>query len=413
MSSPVSATTAAHDALERRQAARLLLAAPVLTAHRHPGDLALVRRHAPALRSVFSRMLGYQLVTESSFARLVKTPAGGDTPARHTTTAGFAPQTSALFCLACAALLAPGTGEQVLISSFIEQIRADAATAGIALDDSQAQRRQLVTAIGLLIDWGVLTETDGTLTGWSERHEEALLSIHRPLLPHLLARPLGEIGRLEDLWAAPGPASEEPRRSLRRKLVENPLVRREDLSEPERDVLSRERNDLARLLEEHFGLLLEVRAEGALAYAGDGPASDIEFPGPGTVRQAALLLIDALLQRDGPPSQPLGPSPGLRCTWPEVDAALGELAAAHGRAWSSLHTGDPDRLRSDVVRLLTAMSLAGADEEGLVLHPAAARYRPVVRASAPTRAAARLTAERPESAALFGDTWTTATENAS
>ncbi|MFI0777299.1 TIGR02678 family protein [Streptomyces sp. NPDC021212] len=413
MSSLVSATTAAHDALERRQAARLLLASPVLTAHRNPGELALVRRHAPALRSVFSRMLGYQLVVESSFARLVKVPVRGDAPARHSSGTGFTPQIRALFCLACAALLAPGTGEQILISSFIEQIRADAAAAGVALDDSRSQRRYLVTAIGLLIEWGVLTETDGTLAGWSERHEEALLSIHRPLLPHLLARPLGCVERLEDLWTPPGPESDEPRRSLRRKLVENPLVRREQLSESERDVLSRERSDLTRLLEEHFGLVLEVRAEGTLAYASDGPASDIEFPGPGTVRQAALLLIDVLLQHRSESTLPTGPEPSLRCTWSEVDAALQELAAAHAKAWSSLYTSDPDRLRSDVMRLLLAMSLAEADDEGLLLHPVAARYRPVVRAGTPTRAAARLNTDSPAPATLFKDTWTTATETAS
>ncbi|MFD5013770.1 TIGR02678 family protein [Streptomyces chartreusis] len=423
MSTPTTPTgaTAAHDALERRTAARALLATPLMTAQQHPDELALVRRHAPALRSVFSRMLGYTLIVESSFARLVKAPLSPDAPSRAVRRGegpAFGPHTYALFCLACAALLAPGTGEQVLISSLIEQIRADAAAAGVEVDDSWAQRRRLVAAVGLLIDWGVLTETDGTLAGWNDRKEEALLSIHRPLLPHLLARPLGGVVRPEDLQKQMRPEHDEPRRSLRRKLVENPLVRREHLSDPERDVLSRERTGLTRLLEEHFGLVLEVRAEGALAYSSDTTVSDVEFPGPGTVRQAALLLVDRLLglAPAGWREQSAGPAPDLWCSWPTVDAALKELSSRYGSAWSSLYIHDIGRLRDDVTTLLASLSLASAEATGLRLHPAAARYRPLVREPSRTRAADRLrepTAADTTPAALFEDTWTTAREASS
>ena len=57
----------------------------------------------------------------------------------------------------------------------------------ITVTDSIGDRRQLVAALKLLASWGVVTETDGTLTGWGERPEdEALLSINRALLIHLL-----------------------------------------------------------------------------------------------------------------------------------------------------------------------------------------------------------------------------------
>ncbi len=140
----------------------------------------------------------------------------------------------------------------------------------------------------------MLTETDGSLSAWSERREEGVLQIHRPLLPHVLPRPLRNVASLADLADQLPSGTSEPRRSLRRRLVENPLVKREELPEDERDVLSRERSELTRLLEEHFGLTLEVRAEGALAYDTEGTLSDVAYPGPGTVRQAALLLTDAL-----------------------------------------------------------------------------------------------------------------------
>src|SRR5205085_4926348 len=111
-------------------------------------------------------------------------------------------------------------------------------------------------AIQLLVDWGVLTETEGTVTSWGLRQEEALLDVHRALLPHLLAGSLADVTDpavvTDPQWRSqPGP--EQPRRSLRRKLVENPLVRREDLTDAERDVLSRERTELARVLEDTFG----------------------------------------------------------------------------------------------------------------------------------------------------------------
>ena len=64
--------TASRAARERVDAARALLAHPLLTAASQPEELVLVRLHAPALRSTFKTLLGYNLVVESSFARLVK-----------------------------------------------------------------------------------------------------------------------------------------------------------------------------------------------------------------------------------------------------------------------------------------------------------------------------------------------------
>ncbi|MFF9214263.1 MULTISPECIES: TIGR02678 family protein [unclassified Streptomyces] len=402
------ASTAQHEAAERRQAARTLLSCPVLTSHRQPDELALVRRHSTALRSTFARLLGYHLIVEPSFARLVKAPPSADSPTRAVRRGDsppFTPHTYALFSLACAALLTPGTGEWLLISSLVEQVRADAVTAGVELRDTPADNRRLVQAVGLLIDWGVLTETDGSLSAWSERREEGVLQIHRPLLPHVLPRPLRNVACLADLFE-PVAAASEPRRSLRRRLVENPLVRREDLPEDERDVLSRERSELTRLLEEHFGLSLEVRAEGAVAYDTEGTLSDVAYPGPGTVRQAALLLTDALTDL----ARPTGDRPDLVASWDTVRSELDDLAARHARAWAGAFIADPDRLRKEVVALLESMSLARSLPEGLALHAAAARYRPEPHAQ-PTRAAQRLAATRrreadePLSDALFTESF--------
>lgn len=412
-------STAQHEAAERRLAARTLLACPVLTSHRQPDELALVRRHSAALRSTFAKLLSYHLVVETSFARLVKTPPSGDSPLRPVQRGDsppFTPQTYALFSLACASLLTPGTGEWLLISSLVEQVRADAVSAGVALRDTPSENRRLVQAVGLLIDWGVLTETDGSLSAWSERREEGVLQIHRPLLPHVLPRSLRDVASLADLAARLPSGASEPRRSLRRRLVENPLVKREDLPEDERDVLSRERSELTRLLEEHFGLTLEVRAEGALAYDTEGTLSDVAYPGPGTVRQAALLLTDALTDLARPsaashhvPGGTAGDVPGLLTPWGTVSSELGGLVSRYSKAWAGAYVADPARLQKEVVALLESMSLARSLPGGLVLHPAVARYRPEPHAQ-PTRAARRLDgkpdgARAPASGALFTDSF--------
>lgn len=384
---PARVSTAGFDAGERRIAARHLLASPILTAARQPAELELVRRHATALTSMFTSQLGYALIVESSFARLVKAPLPFSAPLRParrpSDDSAFTPATYVHLALACAALLAPGLGEQILISALVDQIRADAAEQGITITDAISDRRQLVTALRLLVAWGVVTETDGSLTAWGEHPEdEALLSINRALLIHLLPNPLHQFGTAEDTWSQQHPAP--PRRRLRQRLVENPAVFRAELADDELDVLSRERNELARHLDENFGLVLEVRAEGALAYDPSGTFTDLDFPGSGSAKQAALLLLDELttaLQPSAESAVLVGGTrlPGVSAPWPQVDDILTELATRFRSAWKNAYSESVGALRADVVGLLTALRLAQPTSSGLVVFPFAARYQPQVR----------------------------------
>ena len=389
MTSPATGT-ASQASQERREAARTLLMYPILTKD-HAEELALVRLHAAALRSMFKSTLDYHLVVEPTFARLVKGPVSSDgpaRPARRPDGQAFTPTTYTLLCLLCAALLVPGIGDQILISALIEQVRSDAATIGVRIGDTLPERRALVTAVGQLVAWGVLKETDGTAAGWGERRDEALLTIHRPALPHLLAQPLAGIGHADELLLSDAHLHDQPRRSLRRKLVENPLVCREELTDGERDVLSRERSELTRVLAENFGLALEVRAEGALAYDPAGDLTDVGFPGNGRIKQAALLLVGELIERSA--TEATG---SLAADWDEVDAILADLTTRHARAWGEALADEIGDLREDVVLLLFQTGLARTNETGLLLHPAAARYRPQPRTAPPTRAARRLTGQ--------------------
>jgi uncharacterized protein (TIGR02678 family) len=386
-------------ATERRQAACALLSRPILTSRTDPAALTLARRHATALSSTFATVLGYQLVVESGFARLVKAPLAPPAPTRparrRSSGRPFTTTTYSYVALVAAALLAPGTGEQVLISDLVAQVRADAATAGISLPDSAAESRDLVAALHWLEDWGVLTETDGTVNAWSDRGDEALLTVHRSLLPHLLARPLADLDSAAAAWTDDD-ADAQPRRSLRRKLVENPVLSRDDLSPAERDVLSRERTELSRVLEEAFGLVLEVRAEGLLTYQPDDGLTDVDFPGPGTVKQAALLLVNVLTDLGRPTATTTAvvdgrETAGLHSDWARVDDALTDLISRYRRSWGGI-ADDVAALRTAIVTLLTEVSLGTATPTGLVLHPAAGRYQPETAPQQPTRARRRLAA---------------------
>lgn len=395
------AGTSAHADAERQEAARFLLMHPIMTTAQYPEQMALVRRNASALKSTFATTAGYTLIIEASFARLAKAPLPMEAPARparRSNGSDFSPRAYTYLALICAGLLSPSAGEQILLSQLVEQLRADAATAGISIDDVLVERRALVAAIGLLLEWGVLIETDGTVTGWGERNDEALLTINRSLLPQLLARPLYTVEEPDQLWAPDPDLPAQPRRDLRRRIIENPLVRREDLTENERDALSRERNDVAQALSDAFGLKLEVRAEGVLAYDTEEEMTDVAFPGNGTARQAALLLLDALIDTLRPSSGAEALIrgrlvPGVLATWELVDDNLEHLAEQNSRNWRNDVIDDLARLRTEVVQILTSVDLATATDNGLVLHAACGRYRPEpVRSSAKPRSLRRLEA---------------------
>jgi uncharacterized protein (TIGR02678 family) len=161
-------------------------------------------------------------------------------------------------------------------------------------------------------------------------------------------------------------------------------VFRAELPDDELDVLSRERNELARHLDENFGLVLEVRAEGVLAYDPSGALTDLDFPGSGSAKQAALLLLDELATVIQPSRESTIEVngvllPGAFAPWPQVDVVLAGLAMRYRAAWKNAYSESLDTLRADVIGLLTALSLGRALDDGLVIYPFAARYQPQLR----------------------------------
>ncbi len=158
------------------------------------------------------------------------------------------------------------------------------------------------------------------------------------------------------------------RAALRRRLVEDPVLHASDVTPEDWAELRRRFGEEARYVAEMFGLELEARAEGVAAIDVDGGCTDREFPTGGTVGQAALLLLTALVtrHRDGAGRE-------------QVDAELADLVAAHGRHWNKDARETPGKLRDEVLELLAAMALVELRPGGVVCPlPAAARYAPEV-----------------------------------
>lgn len=358
------------DVSGRRDAARALLQQPIVTAAGDRETYDLVRRHAPALKSMFADRLGYRLVVEPTFARLTKAPLGPTSPhraLRHADGTEFGAITYACLALVCAALIEPGTGERVSVDDLLEQVRADARENGIVFGDPVSEERNFAAALRVLEEWGVITE--------SGRRDEATgdgphLDVHRDLLPHLLDTPL---------HGMPGPAAalarhehEPAARRLYRRLVEDPFVARDELDDESATILARDRHELARMLEDDFGLVLEARAEGALAYDPAGVLTDEAFPGSGTLKHACLLLLAELTERFGDSA-----ATTLHVDAHTLDSVLADLTAARSRTWKSIYVRDLALLRRDVVALLVRLGLARPHENGLELTAPSARYRPV------------------------------------
>ncbi|MFF7312058.1 TIGR02678 family protein [Streptomyces sp. NPDC008137] len=362
-----------HDvalAAERRTAARLLLAHPLVTSSGpHSDAFPLIRRHADWLAQRFQQVFGYRLLVEASYARLFKAGLGtgsGHRLVRPSTGTPFSPRTYAYLALALSVLVtAP---EQLLLSQLVADLRAAAVDAGIEIADTgrQAERRTLAAALRQLVDWGVLTETDGQVAAVAEeRGGEALLTVDREIARVVVAGPLSQSRDGADLVRrAADPGFGGPRTYVRRRLVETPVVHLDDLTDTEREWLRTRQRREAQAFSELLGLEAEIRAEGIALVDTEDELTDLHLPGTGTVAQAALLLLERLVDRLRP-EQAGHPAVGGRLVIgvPVPDGLLPELLddliEEYGRrgSWQRGHLENRDGFLAAVLDLLARMRL--------------------------------------------------------
>jgi uncharacterized protein (TIGR02678 family) len=344
--------------------ARVLLKRPLLRTGGPESDLLpLIYRHRATLAELFAGVLGYRLVVERRFARLYKSGPGHD-PSRGEPS--LTPRGYAYLALTLASLT--GIGQQTLLSRLVTDIRSAANQAGIEVSEDLSELRAIASALRYLVALGVLSETEGTVTG----EEEALLTIDTTLLGQLVAGPLGVAAtptELITLSARPGPRGVE--HALRRRLVENPVTHYADLTDDEAAWLRKQARQESRLIERCFGLVTEVRQEGIAVTDPEDYLTDVSFPGQSTVARVALLALPELLQNGEPKDG------WVAVTIEQVTTVCDEMVDAYPAAWSKLMVASLPKLTDDVLHLLLSLGLAKHAEDGTwLLSPAAHRWAP-------------------------------------
>ena len=360
---------------ERRDAARLLLSTPLVLAEHDPDGHRSIRRHGDALAAMFRNYLGYRLLVEAQFARLYKAGLGSaGRPLLRRSKAAFSPRDYTYLALLCAVLLT--SRQQVLLSTVVADVRHAAAEGDIDLgDDTLTERRALVHALAQLIEWGAIHEDAGTVAEFADDPaKEALLWIEHEIVRNLLAVAMRDVESPEQLIrAATETDPDSIRHAVRRRIVESPVVLVDELSEPERLWLRQYQRREAQILEEHFGLRLEIRLEGVMALDPQDELTDLRFPRDGTLGQAALLAVSELVEG-------LTPDAGSG-TVPvpdgELSSVISRLLTGRARTWAKEYVDHPDRLMADVEDLLVDMGLLERNERGaLRLRAVATRFAP-------------------------------------
>ncbi|GAB7006863.1 hypothetical protein JCM18899A_43360 [Nocardioides sp. AN3] len=363
-----------------RKAVRTLMRRPLLHSGRDHDDLALVRRHRAELTRLFADGLGYRLVVEPGLARLFKTglPADVSRGLARRNGVPFTPRRYLMLALTLAALLR--ARRQVMVDELVAGVRSAAVDAGVDVDlDSITERRALHSALLALIDIGVLSERDGDLEHWAERQTASLLDIHRDRLAVLLSAPMsGVITPEELLEVASVPSSAGGARvAVRRLLAERPVLSVEDLTDEQEGWWRRNREREREWFRRVLGLDLELRAEGAVAIDSGGDLTDLVFPGAGSARHLALLLLGELVEI-------LRAATGKELegvTWGRVAASTARSAADRivvtwRKGLRKAYQEDPNAAYADAVGILEAAGLVRQEESSLLVHAAAARYAP-------------------------------------
>ncbi|WP_043915023.1 TIGR02678 family protein [Kitasatospora griseola] len=383
---------AAQRAEEFRRAARALLRRPLLrTGGSHSEEFRLVRQHAAELRTWFERNTGWALLVDSEVARLRRIPGRDSDPAHpardQRTGLPFSRRRYVVVCL-CLAVLERAE-HQIALGRLAEQVVLAAAdpaleTTGIdfTLSDRE-QRTDLVAVVRLLLEWGVLAKVAGDEDAFLKSAGDALYDVDRRVLAGLLVsrrgpstvRADGFAQRLAELNAEVLPDSDELRNqalrhTLTRRLLDDPVLYADGLSEAESAYLTSQRGALTRRISELTGLVPEVRAEGIAMVDPDDDLTDLRMPEQGTDGHVALLLAEYLAGKGG--TVPLA----------ELHRQVAGWALEHAGFWrrSATVPGAETELTEQAVERLVALGLleraATADGTPAVRpRPALDRYR--------------------------------------
>ncbi len=383
MTSTLAEALSESQLLERRRAARALLRRPVLRASGQPEEFRLVRRHAAALREWFDRNTGWRLAVDSEVARLAKTTSADDAthPARDPRSRQpFSRRRYVLTCLALAAL--ERADAQITLGRLAELVVVgaadpDLAAAGVVFTlESRDERTDLVAVVRLLLDLGVLGRVAGEEEAFVKDSGDVLYDVERRVLATLLVTRRGPSMVSADGFAArlaeltgeePATTDELRNRAIRhdltRRLLDDPVLYYDELSEAELAYITSQRTAITRRINELTGLVAEVRAEGIAMVDPQDDLTDVRMPDNGTDGHVTLLLAEYLATRATASSA-------------ELYAQVRTLAAQHRTYWRR-NANDPGaevELVRQAVDRLEALRLVRRTPDGVAARPALARY---------------------------------------
>ncbi len=181
------------------------------------------------------------------------------------------------------------------------------------------------------------------------------------------------------------------RHAVFRRLLDDPVLYKDELDEHGRDWLAGGSGFLYERLARDAGLAVERRGEGLAAIDPEGTLTDTVFPeGGSTVKHAALLLCEWLADRARAQRAGSSGSDTLAAVpWPDVVARIRALQAEHAGRWSKefeATDAGTQGLAKEAARRLVGFGLAtftsGGDAAALApggalfARPAAARFAP-------------------------------------
>lgn len=364
----------------RRAALRALLVKPLLTSAHDSEALLKVRRCERELREWLTRETGWRLQVETEVARLFKrAPATADAthPARGRSHEPFGRHRYVLLCLALAML--ERADAQTTLGWLADEVLTAAAEPDLRFSfslETRAERSDLVAVVRLLMDWGVLRRVHGEEEAYLSACGDVLYDVRRGVLSALLTGVRGpstiDAPTLEERLA--GLADEALpdtddlrnqalRRTLTRRLLDEPVVYYADLSEPELLYLQSQRYAITRRIEDATGLIAEVRAEGIAMVDPHDELTDIRMPEQRTDGHLTLLVAEYLAE--------VGTAPIA-----DLHEFVRDAAAEHRAYWRRGVTdpGAEVELVAGALERLTALSLAERSGSTVIALPAIARY---------------------------------------
>ena len=417
-----------------QHAVRLVLTNDIITEERpRAGALSAVLRWADSIARDLSELLGYTLIATAHHVRLIRRLDTLDPTQRSIFAARsgrpFDRRRLAYLCL----VLAVFQRSRIEIS-LADLVRALAPTAnalsGLGFDATVTEhKRAVVDVLDWLTDHGALRLSDGSAENWAHDTErgDALYDIDHDICAALFrpARPIqqltGAAGLLDlaDVSTRRSAQREAAARRARRLLIEQPVLYYSRLDTETAAALRSA--ELAENLARLTGLVVERRAEGVMLVDPTGRFTDRPFPGRGgAVNRAAGLLLakiaDVLEDPDTAPDITTLPVPSalddragilsrtdaglagygeqdhaeaagegtLEAPFIERTRLEGMLAGLYDEFGAASFTAqwqfDQAGLLEAATRLLDDLSLARRQPGGVLVLPAAWRYKNITAA---------------------------------